>query len=108
MTTETKQKKTKKTPKPVERSEDAKKQILSPEQKNVLFKQAKKVRKLKDVKNPVKGEIFKMTSDPKKKGDNKDGRSKNLGKQETIYRATGKKGFGKWEIITSRRKPGLL
>jgi hypothetical protein len=80
-----------------------KKPKLTPEQREELFKTAKKVKTLKDVKNPIKGQLFKMKTNPGK-GKDKDGRAKNLGETETVYKATGKTGFGKFKVVTNRKK----
>jgi len=84
-----------------------KKEQMTPEQKEELFRTASKVKNLKDVKNPVKGQLFKMRTHPGR-GSSKDGRAKNLGETETVFKATGKTGFNKFQIVTSKKKKGLL
>lgn len=60
-------------------------------------KRVSKRRKLP--KNPKRGQIETITVNPRA---SKDGRGKNLGRREVTFKATGKKGFGKWKIIDNK------
>ncbi len=60
----------------------------------------KKVAKVKKLpKTPVKGKLYSIVTNPAK---SKDGRGKNLGKREVTFKATGKKGFGKYKIQSNK------
>lgn len=60
-------------------------------------KTVKKVKKLP--KNPVRGQSYSIITNPAKSSD---GRGRNLGKREVTFRATGKKGFGKYRIESNK------
>jgi hypothetical protein len=60
----------------------------------------KRVKKVKSLpKNPVKGQRYSVITNPAKSSD---GRGKNLGRREVTFRATGKKGFGKFKIESNK------
>jgi len=66
---------------------------LTDDEKKDIFKRAKKVKSLKGVDNPVKGQLFKTTVKPKK-GE----------KRVTVFMATGENGFNKFRIVANKKK----
>lgn len=60
-------------------------------------KRVTKVKKLP--KSPVKGSLYSVVANP---AQSEDGRGKNLGEREVTFKATGKKGFGKWRIQSNK------